>query len=300
MKRKVFCTSTGCLEYAPKRYLDEHDIGIFRVRVLFKGKEYLEGVDLDPVQFYEELETYKNDIKNNLPKTAMPSREEIESAFNKCIEEGYDEIFVVAISSGLGGTYNLIRLIGDEYASKIKINVIDARITSFGEGLLAVKISEMIKKDLSTEQILNEVEWMKARQQLIGIDGKLDYLIYNGRLKGGKAFFGKMFSICPVVHFNTDGECESMCTVRTQKKALARACEIMKEIIGDRKSEDYILFHIYTGPSVLKELVEIEKNYGIECNHEPVIMSPVSGSHNGPWLAAYGYLPLRREDEPLE
>ena len=141
---------------------------------------------------------------------------------------------------------------------------------------------------------------MKKHQQFIGIDGKLDYLIYNGRLKGGKAFFGKMMSICPVIHFNEAGECESLCTVRTQKKALAKTCELINEIIGDRKSEDYILFHIYTGPSVIEKLVEIEKEHGIQCNHEPVIMSPVSGCHNGPWLAAYGYLPLRREDEPLD
>ena len=29
-------------------------------------------------------------------------------------------------------------------------------------------------------------------------------------------------------------------------------------------------------------------------------MSPVSGSHNGPWLAGYGLAFLRRDDEPLE
>ena len=44
----------------------------------------------------------------------------------------------------------------------------------------------------------------------------------------------------------------------------------------------------------------IEGEYGIKTNHESVIMSPVSGCHNGPWLAGYGYLPLRRDDEPLE
>ena len=111
---------------------------------------------------------------------------------------------------------------------------------------------------------------------------------------------GKMLSICPVVHFTHEGELTSLTTVRTPKKALAKTCEILKDIIGDRKSEDYILFHIYTGPSILPQLEEIEKGYGIQCNHEAVIMSPVSGCHNGPWLAAYGYLPLRRADEPLD
>lgn len=299
MKRKVLCTSTGCLEYAPKRYLEEHDIGIIRVHLMFNGKEYLEGQGLDPVDFYSQLETLQ-DVKNNLPKTAMPTSSEIKEHFDKAIEQGYEELIVICISSKMGGTYNFIRLMAEEYADKIKIHVIDSKITCFGEGLLAIKADEMIKKGMPTDQILKEIKWMMDRQEFLGIDGKLDYLIYNGRLKGGKAFMGKMMGICPVIHFTKEGECEALCSVISQKKALNKTCEVLKEIIGNRKPEDYILFHIFTGPSVIEKLEVIEKEHGIKCNHEPVIMSPVSGCHNGPWLAGYGLLFLRREDEPLE
>lgn len=141
---------------------------------------------------------------------------------------------------------------------------------------------------------------MMERQEFIGVVGKLDYLIYNGRLKGGKALMGKMLQICPVVHFTHEGELCALQSVRTPKKALMRTCEILKELIGDRSPEDYILWHVYTGTSLLTELVEIEKKYGISTNHEAVIVSPVSGAHNGPWLAGYGLLFIRREDEALE
>ena len=298
-KIKVMCTSTGCIEYAPKRYMEEHDIDVIRVHVLFNGNDYLEGLDLDPVEFYKQLETLE-DTKNNLPKTAMPTIPEIKAHYDKAVSEGYDEAIVIAISSGLGGPYNLLRLVAEEYKDKIKIHVIDAKITCFAEGLLAIKASELVKKGVDTPTILKEIEWIQKRMELFGIDGKLDYLIYNGRLKGGKAFFGKMLSICPVIHFNEVGELVPLCSVRTQKKALQKTCELLKEIIGDRKSEDYILLHLYTGTSVLDQLVEIEKDYGIETNHERVIMSPVSGCHNGPWLAGYIYVPIRREDEPLD
>lgn len=297
-KRFVMCTSTGCIEYAPERYR-ELGIGIIRIHVLFQGKEYLEGLDLDPVDFYKQLEKLENP-KDHLPKTAMPTTEAIRKAFDDAYAAGYDEGIVIVLSSYLGGTYNLIRLVAEDYKDKMNIHVIDSKITCFGEGLLAVKAAEMIKNDVPTEMILKEINWMIKRQEFLGIDAKLDYLIYNGRLKGGKAFIGKMLSICPVVHFTHEGELTSLTTVRTPKKALAKTCEILKDIIGDRKSEDYILFHIYTGPSILPQLEEIEKGYGIQCNHEAVIMSPVSGCHNGPWLAAYGYLPLRRDDEPLD
>ena len=298
MKTKVFCTSTGCLEYAPQRYR-EMGIGIIRVHLFFEGKEYLEGIGLDPVEFYEKLETLE-DPKSNLPKTAMPTRAEIQAHFDQAIAEGYDEAIVIAISSAMGGTYNFIRMVAEEYADRIKITVIDSKITCFGEGLLAVKAQEMVNAGLPTERIIKEIEWMQAHQEFFGVVGKLDYLIYNGRLTGGKAFFGKMLSICPVIHFSKDGSISPLCSVRTQKKALHKTCEVLKEILGDRDPKDYLLWHIYTGPSLVKTLSEIEGEYGIECNHEPVIMSPVSGCHNGPWLAGYGVLLLRREDEPLE
>ncbi len=298
IKRKVMCTSTGCIEYAPERY-KKHDIDIIRIHVHFKGKEYLEGLDLDPDAFYKELEVLE-DAKNNLPKTAMPSPEKIREHFQKAYDEGYREIIVIAISAYLGGTYNLIRLTAEEFADKMNIIVIDSKITCFGEGMLAIKAAEMIEQGISTETILKEIAWMMKHQEFLGVDAKLDYLIYNGRLKGGKALMGKMLNICPVVHFTHDGELCALQSVRTPKKALAKTCEILKEMIGDRDPKDYLLWHTYTGPSLLEELVEIEKKYDIHTNHEKVITSPVSGCHNGPWLAGYGLLFLRREDEPLE
>ena len=296
-KIKIMCTSTGCIDYAPERY-QNLGIDIIRIHVFFQGKEYREGLDLDPVDFYKQLETIE-DPKNHLPHTGMPDTEEIRACFENAIKDGYDEAMVFVLSAALGGTYNKICLIAKEYEDRLKINVIDTQITCFGEGLLAIKAAEFAKKGMSSDEILKEIHWIMKHQEFIGVDGRLDYLIYNGRLKGGKAFMGQLLKICPVLHF-ADGEIVPIETVRTPKKALARTCELLKEIIGDRKPEDYMLWHIYTGPSLVKNLVEIEKKYGIETNHEAVIMSPVSGCHNGPWLAGYGLAMLRREDEPLE
>lgn len=297
-KIKIMCTSTGCIEYAPERY---HSLGIeiIRVHVLFNGKEYREGPELDPVEFYRQLETIE-DPKNHLPHTAMPDTEEIAAAFDRAIADGYDEVIVYALSSYLGGTFNKIRLVGEDYAAKLKVHVVDTKITCFNEGYLAVQAARLAEKGLSAEEILKETAWSMQHQLFIGVDGRLDYLIYNGRLKGGKAYIGKMLQICPVLHFSPDGVCEARENVRTQKKALSRVIEIVQEIIGDRAPEDYLLWHIYTGPSLLEELKEKEDQVNFHTNHEDVIMSPVSGCHNGPWLAGYGLVFLRREDEPLD
>lgn len=297
-KIKIMCTSTGCIEYAPERYRSL-GIDIIRIHLFFNGKEYREGLDLDPVDFYNQLETIE-DPKNHLPSTGMPDTEEILECFDRALAEGYDDVIVYVLSAALGGTYNKISLLAKEYEGRLNIHVIDTHLTCFGEGMLAIKAAEYAAKGMSVEEILKETRWSMNHQEFIGVDGRLDYLIYNGRLKGGKAFMGQLLNICPVIHFSKEGEIVPLESVRTQKKALARTCELLKEMIGDRDPKDYLLWHIYTGPSLLVTLKEIEKKFGIETNHEAVIMSPVSGCHNGPWLAGYGLLFLRRDDEPLE
>ena len=297
-KIKIMCTSTGCIEYAPARYR-ELGIDIIRIHVFFNGKEYREGLDLDPVEFYRHLETIENP-KNNLPHTSMPDTEEIMQCFDRAIADGYEEVIVFTLSAALGGTFNKISLVAKDYEDRIKIHVIDTHLTCFGEGMLAIKAQEYAARGMSSEEILKETRWSMDHQEFIGVDGRLDYLLYNGRLKGGKAFLGQLLNICPVIHFSKEGEIVPLESVRTPKKALARTCELLKEMIGDRDLKDYLLWHIYTGPSLLETLKDIEGRFGIMTNHEAVIMSPVSGSHNGPWLAGYGLLFLRRDDEELE
>lgn len=295
-KVKVLCTSTGALAYAPERYRG-HDIGIIDIHMNFKGVDYLES-EMDPHWFYAQLETLENP-KNNLPHTSLPSPLEISAHFDKAIEEGYDEIIAFTISSGLGGTYNAVCMVAEQYKDKIKIHVVDTKAAAFCEGIHAVRACEMLEKGCSVEEVLKESAWAIEHQEFLGVDGKLDYLIYNGRLKGAKAFMGQMFKICPVLHFNKDGEIVAVESVRTQKKALMRLSQYMKELIGDRQPQDYILFHVYTGPSLLEPLKGYEEAIGLKTNHEDVVMTPASGCHNGPWLAAYGLYRIRREDEAL-
>ena len=297
-KIKIVCTSSGCIEQAPERYRNL-GIDIIRLHVLFEGVEYTEGIDLDAVKLYERLETIE-DPKNNLPKTSCPSPEEVNVALEKVLNDGYDEAIVFCLSTGLSASYSVVCTVGKEFEARgLKVHVVDTKNNSFNEGYLAIKAQEFVNAGMTTDEILKEIDWMIKRQEFIAVDGKLDYLIYNGRLKGGKAFIGQLLGICPVVHFNEDGFIVPIESVRTQKKALARMCELLKEKIGDRSPEDYLLWHVYTGPSLVEKLKDIEVKYGVECNHEDVIMSAVSGCHNGPWLAGYGYMPIRRPDEEL-
>lgn len=295
-KTLVVGTSTGALYLAPERYQDS-EIKIIPLGLIYKGEEF-EEPNVDAKAFYAELETLKNP-KENLPRSSMAKEYEVRNLFQEAVDNGYDDVIVVCISSWLSGTCALFQRIAKEFEGKIKITVFDSRICSFPEGYLCYLAKKLVDKGLSIEEVIKELEWVRKTQQFIGVDAKLDYLIYNGRLKGGKAFMGKMLNICPLVGFDRDGVLGSIRTVRTPKKALHELCKEILPLIGDRSPEDYILYHIYTGESSLDMLKEIEKEYGIKVNHEQVMMTPGAGSSNGPWLAGYGLSFIRREDEQL-
>jgi len=297
-KRIVCCTSTGCLKYAPERYRNL-DIEQFHIIVNYNDKDYYEGLDLDPIDFFKTLEVIENP-KDHLPHSAIPPIEAIKLKFESIIERGYDEAIIITLSSYLGGTYNTIKLVSEDYKDKLKVTMIDAKTTCFGEGLLAVQAKKLVDKGVDTLTIVKELNWSINHQEFIGTCERLDYLIYNGRLKGGKAFVGKLLKICPVMHFNRDGVLEAFKESVGIKKATEEVLNEVKSKIKDRDPKDYYLWHNYTGENTLDYLKEVEKDYGIVCNHEDVIISPVTGCHTGPFLAGYQLFMIRREDEPLE
>lgn len=297
-KIKIICTSTGCLEYAPERY-HKSDIDFIRVHVHFKGNEYLEGPDLNPDEFYKALENVQ-DVKNDLPHTSIPTSEEIKAVFEKALKEGYEEVIVIVLSAYLGGTWNFIRLNAEDYRDKFKsITVVDAKVTCFQEGLLAIKAHELAEQGKDVPAILQEIEWMKERQEFIGCAARLDYMILNGRLKGGKAYFGKLMNICPVIHFNHQGELTPLANAMGMNKALQKAQETVLECVGDRDPKDYTLLRLYTGKTMSEKQMKWEEKTGLKVNHEDVVMTPVTGCHVGPWCVGYAYTPIRRDDEPL-
>lgn len=295
-KRLVVGTSTCAIDFAPERY-QNRGIKIIPLFYTYKGEEYQEN-KVDAKAYYKELENIQS--KDDMPKTSMAKITDIKACFDGAIKDGYDEVIVITVSSYVSGTYNAICTVAKEYEDKLKITVVDSKIACFPEGTLCLLAQKLVDEGVPTETILKELEWVKKTQQFFGISSKLDFLIYGGRLKGAKAFMGKMLQICPMIGFDRDGVLGPIKTVRTPKKALHETCKDLLNIIGDRKPEDYILYHIHTGEHPVDMLREIEKEYGIVCNHEDVIMTPVPASGSGPWLAGYGLSFIRRKDEPLD
>jgi len=286
-KRIVIDTSTGGLDYYPT----EHGIELLRIKINIDGKEYEDGLTLKAEQFYDML---KNN-KDLLPKTSQPSVGEVIALFQKCLDEGVEEIFVVTISSKMSGTYISCIMAAQEFKGKLKIKIFDTKTVCFSEGIFALEAKRMIDDGFTLEEIENRLNHMTRKNTIYFAVNSLTYLIKNGRLSNAKGYIGKLLDIKPVLQVQESGEIVSIGNRRTIKAVLLSITTLIKEYVNNRPYQAYL---IYTGnPNLKQYFINIVKdNLGLENLYESP-SSPVVGAHVGPDAIGIGI--FLNDDEDL-
>ncbi len=286
-KRIVIDTSTGGLDYYPI----EHGIEILRIKINIDGKDYEDGLTLKAGQFYDML---KND-KDLLPKTSQPSVGEVMALYQKYLDEGVEEIFVVTISAKMSGTYNSCIMAAKEFVGKLKIKVFDTKTVCFSEGIFALEAKRMIDDGFTLEEIENRLNNMTQTNTIYFAVNSLTYLVKNGRLSNAKGYIGKLLNIKPVLQVQESGEIVSIGNKRTIKSVLLSITTLIKEYVNNRPYQAYL---IYTGnPNLKQYFVSIIKDkLGLENLYESP-STPVVGAHVGPDVIGIGI--FLNDDENL-
>jgi DegV family protein with EDD domain len=277
-KRKVINTSTGGLDYYPF----SHDIEILRIKVSIHGQEYQDGLTLKADEFYQKL----NEDRNLLPKTSQSSVGEIVELFQKCLDAGVEEIFVVTISSEMSGTYNSCVLAAKEFENKMKIIVFDTKTVCFSEGLFALEAEKLLNEEIPLEVIEEKlIEMRKANTIFFAVDS-LNYLVKNGRLSNAAGFVGKMLKLKPILQVQESGKIVSIEKIRTTRAALQSITSKVKTFTHGRPYHAYIL---YTGNPKLKSyfIQIIKEDLGLVDLYESP-STPVVGAHVGPDVIGIG------------
>ena len=285
-KRIVINTSTGGLDYYPHK----HGIDILRIKIEIDNKEYEDGLTLKAEKFYEML---KND-KNLIPKTSQPSVGEVINLFQKHLDSGVEEIFVVTISSKMSGIYNSCVLASKEFEGKLKIKIFDTKTVCFSEGIFALEAERMIEEGFTLDEIEQKLDKMVHSNTIFFAVNSLRYLVQSGRLSNAKGYVGKLLNLKPVLQVQETGQIVSIENKRTIKSALT---SIVSKIEAYVNGQPYQAYLIYTGnpmlkqyfKSIIKEALELENLY-----ESP--STPVVGAHVGPDVVGIGVFITDKND----
>lgn len=197
----------------PKSMAQRLGIEIVPLKVHFKDKQFIDGVDIDSPTFFKMMRESKD-----IPTTSQVNPEEFEPIFRRIRDKG-DEILGIFISSKMSGTaqsaFIARQTLGDE-----GIHLVDTGTVTFAEGLLVLEAVDMAKNGMDAASIAARLEELKTKCRLYAVVDTLEYLKKGGRLSPASAILGTVLNIKPIITVE-DGLVDAVGKARGTQKAFA-------------------------------------------------------------------------------
>ncbi|MCI8670142.1 MAG: DegV family protein [Lachnospiraceae bacterium] len=203
------------------------ELGIFVLPMPFMidGKEYFEGINLSVEEFFEKL---KSDREIS---TSQPTPESVLSLWDRLLNEGYDEIVHIPMSSGLSSSCQTAIVLADDYDGKVQVvNNQRISVTQRQSVLDAIHLAEAGKSAAEIREIL-EKEKLEASIYIM-LD-TLTYLKRGGRITPAAAALGNLLRLKPVLQIQGE-KLDAFAKARTVKQGKSIMIEAMKKDIHDR------------------------------------------------------------------
>ncbi|MDR3085140.1 MAG: DegV family protein [Christensenellaceae bacterium] len=278
--------SDSCADL-PKAYAQRRGLTILPMPYSIEGRDYLDdfGESLPYHDFYEKLRA------GLAAQTAQISAERFKEAFMPCLQGG-DDVFYLAFSSKLSGTYNSARLAALELEEEFpgrRVYVVDSLSASMGQGLLMDHILDLRDEGRPAEEITAWAEENKGRLCHWFTVSDLDFLKRGGRVSSAAAFFGTMLSIKPVLHVDDEGGLTPVQKTQGRAKSIRALFEHLKDTAFEPSAQRIFISHgdhLADAESLAKMLREELGVSDIQFGY----IGPLVGSHSGPDTIALFFL----------
>jgi DegV family protein with EDD domain len=265
----------------PEAVVREHGLSVVPLRLVCADSTYRDGVDITPAQFYRLLASARA-----LPTTSQPPAAEFELAYERILEAG-DDALTVTISGKLSGTHDSAAMALRRFSAE-RVAAFDSGTTAAPLAFMVLVAAAMAESGATAAQVLQALEVMRQKTQVLFVVDTLEYLQKGGRIGGAAALAGSLLRIKPVLTLR-DGRVEAWGKVRGGRKALQVALETIAETVGRGPTVRTAIMHAACEDKA-REFAE-DTVAAIGCPAPDIYeFSPVIGVHVGPGtlgVAAY-------------
>ena len=279
MKEKIgIITDSTC--DIPQELIDELGISVVPLRVMYKTREFRDGIDITAEEIYANMD-------KEVPTTSLPSMHDMEKTLSAMKEQGYTHVLMIHLSSRLSGTYQMIESAAQRI-NDLTVKVFDSRSVSMGLGYIVIEAARAVKANMSFDNVCRLVGSLGERLHVYFVVGTLEYLKRGGRIGKVSATIGEFLNIKPIITISTEGILMTYAKVRGHKQALDRLVGIAKGHLATAANQIAVC---YGGAQ--EEGAYVIKQIGQLANVKELItstLSPVLGVHSGPGTVGFAVL----------
>lgn len=263
----------------------QYGVEIIPLQVNIDGNVYKDREDIIPDKVYEKMR------EGVVPKTSLVLSDRLSDSFKKHAEDG-NEVIYISFTSALSGSYNFAKLTAEDVRAEypdFKIEVIDTKCASFGQGMVVLFALQQLEKGATYDELVAKIRnWSDNMEHIFTVDD-LEYLYRGGRISRATKAVGGFLGIKPILHVDDEGKLVSLEKARGQKKTFARMVEMMGELNPDVANETIGIIHA-DSPEYAEEIKKmVVEKYGCK----DILMSElgaVIGAHAGPGTVAIFFL----------
>lgn len=274
MKIGIVTDSTADL---PQELLQEFEISVVPLTVRMQEKEYRDGVDITPTEFFQGLKNCRT-----LPITSQPSPGAFREMYNKLLNQ-YDALISIHLTELLSGTVRTAQMVR-EMLPEARIEVIDSRSTSMGLGGLVLEAARAVKQGKSFPEVLGLIQHLREQIYLVAALDTLENVCKGGRVSKMQAFLGSLLRIKPLLRLS-QGEVEVIAKARSRQEAVGKLLEDFKAHFSQGVDAIVTVVHTAAEEEGRKLEMLIRETFG---NREIMFRQagPVLGTHLGPGVLA--------------
>jgi DegV family protein with EDD domain len=264
----------------PPELMEKYHMFMIPLKIIYKDREYTDKVDITPEEIYEKL-------PQEIPSTSLPDGEAITEIFDEIKKQGYGKILAVTISSGLSGTYNVVRLLGEQYEG-LETYVLDTKNIGIGAGFSAIQAAEWLEEGMDWDSLKKNLEKHVPQNKVFFNVATLEYLQKGGRIGLVASILGTALKLNPIISCNDEGIYYTVAKARGRKKSLDKTMNLVKEFIGSAKSYNLAVAHGHAEAEAKEMEERMRKEFpGAEKIYFGQI-SPALVVHTGPGLLGLG------------
>ena len=197
-------------------------IYVVPLKILCQDGEYSDGEDIFAEDIYRRLR------RGELPRTSLPEGGVVSDTFAQIRADGYEKVIAVMLSSGLSGTYNMVRLQAEQQQN-LEVAVFDSKSGALGIGVILLQLWEEIQAGADWDTLVQRrtPHLIANTFPFFSVD-TLEYLYKGGRIGKVTALAGTMLQIKPIITFASDGQLQSIAKVRGKRQLLDKFIDLIR------------------------------------------------------------------------
>lgn len=203
------------------------ELGIYVLPMPFTINEetYFEDINLEAEKFYQE-QAAGSDIF-----TSQPSPETVMGLWDKLLNEGYEEIVHIPMSSGLSGSCQSALMMAQDYDGKVQ--VVNNQRISVTQRQSAMDAKALAENGYHADEIREKLEEDKFNSSIYIMLDTLYYLKKGGRITPAAAALGTILRLKPVLQIQGE-KLDAYAKARTTEQGKSMMVKAIKSDMENR------------------------------------------------------------------